>query len=99
MQPTNRTVQPTVRDRYRQPIVDWSLLVAWDDERAGRISGSPISDSHPALPRSRTPRYHCRRMDHSRATLKPDDHGVVDAPAKSYGKLALGLGALAIALS
>ncbi len=38
-------------------------------------------------------------MDVSRASPKPDEHGLADVPAKSHGKLALGLGVIAIALS
>jgi outer membrane protein OmpA-like peptidoglycan-associated protein len=38
-------------------------------------------------------------MDSSREALKPDEHGLGDAPAKSQGRLALALGVIAIALS
>jgi len=38
-------------------------------------------------------------MDSSRAPLKPDEHGLADAAAKSQEKLALALGMIAIALS
>ena len=38
-------------------------------------------------------------MDSSREALKPDERGLGDAPARSQGKLALALGAIAIALS
>ncbi len=38
-------------------------------------------------------------MDSSHASPKPDEHGLADAPAKSHGKLALGLAVIAIALS
>jgi outer membrane protein OmpA-like peptidoglycan-associated protein len=38
-------------------------------------------------------------MDSSRTPLKPDEHGLADPPAKSHGRLALGLGVIAIALS
>lgn len=38
-------------------------------------------------------------IEPSRATVRPDEHGVADAPARSHGKLALALGVIAIALS
>jgi outer membrane protein OmpA-like peptidoglycan-associated protein len=38
-------------------------------------------------------------MDSSRASPKPGEHGPADTPAKCHGKLALGLGVIAIALS
>jgi outer membrane protein OmpA-like peptidoglycan-associated protein len=38
-------------------------------------------------------------MDSSRANSKPDEQGLADTPAKSHGKLALGLAVIAIALS
>src|ERR1700704_6081655 len=38
-------------------------------------------------------------MDSSRNALEPDERGLGDEPAKSHGKLALVLGAIAIALS
>ena len=38
-------------------------------------------------------------MDPSRASPKPDEHSLADAPAKSHGKLALGVAGIAIALS
>ena len=38
-------------------------------------------------------------MDSSREALTPDERGIGDPPGKSHGKLALALGAIAIALS
>ena len=38
-------------------------------------------------------------MDASRNALEPDERGLGDKPGRSHGKLALALGAIAIALS